>query len=87
MEFGSYLSETKILSPIETSMITIAALLPMDVPTQVKWHMRGLLRNDGNEAQIVEALQLTNDAIVASGASKLEGGIPEVEDVIRERLF
>ena len=87
MEYGSYLSDTKILSPIETSMITIAALLPMDVPTQVKWHMRGLLRNGGTEAQIVEALQLTKDAMVASGASRLEGGILEIEDVMRERLF
>jgi len=75
------------LPPIETSMTTVSAILPMHVPTQVRWHMRGLINNDGNEAQIVEAFQLTNNTMMAAGAIKLESGITEVEYVMRERLF
>lgn len=86
LEYGTYMSETKILSPIETSMTTIASLLPMDVPAQVKWHMRGLLRNGGTEEQIVEALKLAARATEISEVV-LKGGIPEVQEVLTERLF
>jgi len=81
-----YMSETKVLSPIETSMTTIASLLPMDVPAQVKWHMRGLLRNGGTEAQIIEALKLATSVTVISEVV-LKNGIPEVQEVLSERLF
>lgn len=67
-------------------MTTIGSLLPMDVPTQVKWHMRGLLRNGGTEGQIVAALTLAKDAIDISGLV-LKGGVPEVQEVMTERLF
>lgn len=86
LEYGMYLSETKLLSPVETSMTTIASLLPMDVPTQVKWHMRGLLRNGGSEAEVEYALELAKGAVDVSGLV-LRGGIPEVKDVLGERLF
>ncbi|RDW63398.1 hypothetical protein BP6252_10943 [Coleophoma cylindrospora] len=84
--YGTYISETKVLSPIETSMITIASLLPMDVPTQVKWHMRGLLRNSGSEADIRQALELSLAAVKLSGVNLL-GGVPEIAEVLAERLF
>lgn len=86
LEYGMYMSETKVLSPIETSMTTIASLLPMDVPTQVKWHMRGLLRNHGTEAEIREALDLSARAVDMSGM-KLINGVPEIREVLAERLF
>lgn len=58
----------------------------MDVPTQVKWHMRGLLRNSGTEDDIRVALDLTAEAITVSGGA-LKGGIPSVQEVMGERLF
>jgi hypothetical protein len=85
LEYGMYMSETRILSPIETSMTTISSLLPMDVPIQVKWHMRGLLRNNGSEQQILEALSVAKGAIDVSGVV-LKGGIPEVSDIIEESM-
>lgn len=81
-----YMSETKVLSPVATSMTTIASLLPMDVPTQVKWHMRGLLRNGGSKVEILTALGLAKGAIDVS-VQILRGGIPEVEEILAERLF
>lgn len=81
-----YMSETKVLSPIETSMTTIPSLLAMDVPTQVKWHMRGLLRNNGSDTQIREALELSAGASDVSGV-KLLNGVPEISQVLAERLF
>lgn len=86
LEYGAYMSETSILSPIETSMTTIASLLPMDVPTQVQWHMRGLLRNGGTEEQILEALKLSVRAVEVSDVV-LKAGVPEVDSVMKERLF
>jgi alkylhydroperoxidase/carboxymuconolactone decarboxylase family protein YurZ len=85
LEYGMYMSETKILSPIETSMTTIASLLPMDVPTQVRWHMRGLLRNNGTEEQILEALKVAKGAVDVSGVV-LKGSIPEVGDLMKENM-
>lgn len=86
MEYGLYLSETKILSSIETSMTTIASLLPMDVPQQVRWHMRGLLRNNGSEAQILEALKVAKGAADVAGVV-LKHAVPEVGEVMTENLF
>jgi hypothetical protein len=52
MEYGMYLSEFSILNPVETSQVLLASLIPLDVPTQVKWHMRGLIRNGGADEDI-----------------------------------
>jgi hypothetical protein len=52
MEYGMYLSEFSILNPVETSQVLLASLIPLDVPTQVKWHMRGLIRNGGNDENL-----------------------------------
>ena len=85
LEYGSYLSETKVLGPVATSMTTIAALLPLDVPTQVKWHMRGLIRNGGSEAEVLETLELAS-SVVDLAEITLKGGIPKLSD-LGDRLF
>lgn len=66
-------------------MITMASLLPLDVPLQVKWHMRGLLRNGGTSDQIVETLSMCEMACGLLGV-ELKGGVPRVED-LSETLF
>jgi hypothetical protein len=58
-EYGMYLAEMSILGPVETSQIVLGSLIPQDLPTQVKWHMRGFVRNGGNQEQ----LQYTIDII------------------------
>jgi alkylhydroperoxidase/carboxymuconolactone decarboxylase family protein YurZ len=86
IEYGAYFSNVKVLSPIETSMTAIAAILPQDVPMQVRWHMRGLLRNGGSEEQIVETLRISAAAVQLSSVV-LKAGIPDVQSVMKERLF
>jgi hypothetical protein len=64
-----YLSEFSILNSVETSQVLLASLIPLDVPTQVKWHMRGLIRNGGTDedikyvvdiaSQIYQAMEVT----------------------------
>ncbi|RDW57296.1 hypothetical protein BP5796_12746 [Coleophoma crateriformis] len=52
----------------------------------VNWHMRGLLRNDGSKADIRQALELSLAAVKLSGVNLL-GGVPEIAEVLVERLF
>ncbi|KGO52233.1 hypothetical protein PEX1_032880 [Penicillium expansum] len=86
LEYGPYLSETSILSPIETSQITIAALVALDVPMQVKWHMRGLIRNQGTADMVEYALHIAEIVRVAEGV-QLKNGLPDLRAIQEETLF
>jgi hypothetical protein len=48
--------------------------------------MRGLLRNNGTEAEIRQALDLSVEVVDICGLN-LQGGVPKVEEVLLERLF
>lgn len=80
------MSENTILSPIETSQITLAALLPLDVPTQVKWHMRGLIRNGGSVEQVQYALDIAAKVVDVAEVG-LKHGVPDLSVVHEEKLF
>jgi len=56
-----YMSEFAILNPVETSQVTLGSLLPLDLPRQVMWHMRGLIRNGGTVDQLQYALDITSE--------------------------
>ncbi|GAB7356843.1 hypothetical protein MBLNU459_g7717t1 [Dothideomycetes sp. NU459] len=86
LEYGSYMSENAILSPIETSQVTLASLLPLDVPTQVKWHMRGLIRNGGTEEQVRYALEIAKDVVDAAEVS-LKHDVPDMSVINDDNLF
>ncbi|KAJ5646850.1 hypothetical protein N7490_003222 [Penicillium lividum] len=86
LEYGPYLSETSILNPIETSQITIAALLPLDVPTQVKWHMRGLIRNQGNIEMVKYALDIAKMICDGEGV-RLRDRVPDISVIREDSLF
>lgn len=66
-------------------MTTVASLVPLDVPTQVKWHMRGLLRNGGTPDQVKEVLRLSDEVCRLVGV-ELRGGLPGLEE-LSEKLF
>lgn len=86
LEYGAYLSENTILSPIETSQITLASLVPLDVPTQVKWHMRGLIRNGGSRGQVQYALDIIKKVVEAAEVT-LKHDIPSMDVVDLKKLF
>ncbi|KAI9736167.1 MAG: hypothetical protein M1834_001052 [Cirrosporium novae-zelandiae] len=84
LEFGLYMSETAVLSAIETSQVTIGSLLPLDAPSQVQWHMRGLIRNGGKEEQVKFALDIAR-IVCETMEWNLKAGIPDM-GVVKEEL-
>jgi hypothetical protein len=85
--YGYYQSEVSIVDAVTTSQLNIATLIPMDVPGEVGWHMRGLMRNGGSEEQLEFALKVTME-VVAICEVRLKNEMPRAEDVVNEeRLF
>jgi hypothetical protein len=80
LEYGMYMSEFSILGPAETSQVVLGALLPLDVPVQVKWHMRGLIRNGGSEEQLKYAMDIVTRIVKELGVN-LTSGIPPLSVV------
>ena len=60
IEYGMFLAEMSILGPVETSQCVLGALIPQDLPTQVRWHMRGFVRNGGNQKQMQYTIDIVN---------------------------
>ncbi|KAK8031720.1 hypothetical protein PG990_001454 [Apiospora arundinis] len=54
--YGYLLSNTRVLSAIETSFVMIAGLIPQDVNPQLKGHLRGAL-NSGATVEEVRAIR------------------------------
>lgn len=54
--YAPLLSFTKVLSPMETSLVVIACLIPQDVNPQLKGHLKGAL-NNGASAEEIESLR------------------------------
>ncbi|KAI5796605.1 hypothetical protein EDC01DRAFT_652040 [Geopyxis carbonaria] len=84
--YSEYLSEMGVLGRVETSQVTIACMVPLDVKTEVGWHMRGLIRNDGTVEHVREALEISLSVCEAAGV-ELKHGIPDMGVVAEERLF
>jgi len=82
LEYGLYLSDFSILSPVETSQIVLAGLIPYDVP-QVRGHMRGLLRNGGNEKDLEYVIDIALKIARGMGVS-LKLQIPDIAEVKAE---
>lgn len=85
--YGLYQSEVSVIDAITTSQINIASLVPMDVATEVGWHMRGLINNGGSMEQLDEAFSIARDVTKICGVV-LRKPLPAVEDVVgKERLI
>ena len=82
LEYGLYLSDFSILGPVETSQIVLAGLIPYDVP-QVRGHMRGLLRNGGNEKDLEYVIDISLSIAKAMGVP-LRLQIPNIAEVKAE---
>lgn len=52
------MADDRILSPIETELVAIAALVPMNSPTQLIWHLKGLKRFGGTQEQATHAYEM-----------------------------
>ncbi|KAM0199545.1 hypothetical protein ACHAPA_006855 [Fusarium lateritium] len=72
LTYGYVLSNTDVLTPVETSFVLIASLIPQDVNPQLKGHLRGAL----NGGATVDEVRAVRDVVIkiceASGMRKLE---------------
>ncbi|KAH8661294.1 AhpD-like protein [Ilyonectria robusta] len=50
--YGYILSNTDVLTPVETSFVLIASLIPQDVNPQLKGHLRGALNGGASVAEV-----------------------------------
>ncbi|OMJ15667.1 hypothetical protein AYI70_g7110 [Smittium culicis] len=58
--YGKLMSESKILNEMETELCMIGALVPLNVPPQLKSHVIGAKRLGASELQINAALKIAN---------------------------
>jgi len=85
--YGYYQSEVSVIDAITTSQLNIASLIPMDVSSEVGWHMRGLMRNGGSREQLDFVVGAT-ERVVEICEVCLRNEMPRAEDVVDEvRLF
>ncbi|KAF4636424.1 hypothetical protein G7Y89_g1664 [Cudoniella acicularis] len=85
--YGMYQAEVSILGKIETSMINIASLVPMDCPAEVGWHMRGLVNNGGSVGEVETAFGIARGVVDVCRVG-LKKKLPKIEDVVgKERLI
>ncbi|OHW96670.1 carboxymuconolactone decarboxylase [Colletotrichum incanum] len=74
--YGYILSNINVLSPVETSYVLIAGLIPQDVNPQLKGHLRGAL-NGGASVEEVRAVRgIVVEICKASGMRQLGDDVP-----------
>ena len=81
--YGYYQSDTSILDAVATSLLNVATLVPMDVPAEVGWHMRGTIRNGGSEESLKVVCEITMKICEICEVG-LKNEMPKAEDVIHE---
>lgn len=80
MEYGFCLADFSIIGPVETSQCVVGSLIPQDVTTQIKWHMRGLLRNGGDQNDLKYTVDITMEICRALGI-KLSADLPAFSEL------
>lgn len=81
--YGYYQSDLSILDAVTTSLLNVATLVPMDVPAEVGWHMRGTIRNGGSEGTLEAVWEITMK-ICEICEVVLKNEMPKAEDVVHE---
>ncbi|KAI9825420.1 MAG: hypothetical protein M1832_001150 [Thelocarpon impressellum] len=72
--YGHVLSNTAVLSPLETSCVIIASLIPQDVNPQLKGHLRGALNHGASLAQLRAVRDVVIRLCAAAGMTRLPDG-------------
>ncbi|KAL5490693.1 hypothetical protein ACEPAI_5527 [Sanghuangporus weigelae] len=68
-----------VLAQRETSFILVAALVAMDTPTQIKWHLESARRAGASIEEINAVREIAMRTATACGV-KWRNGVPEVQD-------
>ncbi|OLN97447.1 Uncharacterized protein C17D11.03c [Colletotrichum chlorophyti] len=69
--YGYILSNTTVLSPVETSYVLIAGLIPQDVNPQLKGHLRGALNGGATVEEVRAVRSIVMEICKASGMEQL----------------
>ncbi|OLL22841.1 hypothetical protein NEOLI_001709 [Neolecta irregularis DAH-3] len=72
--YGSVMSNVQILSPRETSLVMIATLIPLDVPPQLRGHLKGGL-NNGATMEEIRAARAISMAVCQKCGVKWRGEV------------
>ncbi|KIW50503.1 hypothetical protein PV05_09307 [Exophiala xenobiotica] len=75
-------SEDRILKDVETELVAIAALVAMNCPEQLVWHLRGAIRHGATTSQAQFAYDLGIAVSKAAGCDL--GGMPKWENLFWE---
>ncbi|KAJ5813674.1 uncharacterized protein N7503_000424 [Penicillium pulvis] len=72
--YGHIVSNTDILSPVETSYALIAAIIPQDVNPQLKGHLKGALNHGATNEEVQAVRKAVIEICKAAGMSRLPRG-------------
>lgn len=70
--YGYIVSNTTVLSAMETSFILIAGLIPQDVNPQLKGHLHGAINNGATKEQVAAVREVVIRICEAGGMKKLD---------------
>ncbi|CAK7221533.1 hypothetical protein SBRCBS47491_004557 [Sporothrix bragantina] len=79
--YGMYQSERSVLADVDTSRISLASLVTMDVPKQLSWHMRGFMNLGGTREELVNTLTIATTIVDLVGV-KLQNTLPDIDETI-----
>lgn len=79
--YGMYQSERSVLTDLDTSRLSLASLVTMDVPKQLSWHMRGFINLGGTRAELVKTLEIAKTIVDITGV-KLKNELPDIDETI-----
>ncbi|KAK2017877.1 carboxymuconolactone decarboxylase [Colletotrichum eremochloae] len=71
LTYGYILSNTNVLSPVETSYVLIAGLIPQDVNPQLKGHLRGALNGGACIEEVRAVRSIVMEICKAAGMRQL----------------
>ena len=75
----TYSSRSEILSQLETSFTLVAALIAVDTPQQIIWHLEGLRRGGASADEVRAARNIAIEVAKQSGV-QWTNPIPEIID-------
>lgn len=73
--YGLLQSDVSIIDRVLTSQIAVAALVCMDSPEQVAWHVKGLLRNGGTREQAAMTVDTARRVCEVTGIHLRKGHV------------
>lgn len=77
MGYGFVYSFAEVTGHVETSYTMISALIAIDTPRQIEWHLHGAVRNGATVAEVKAVRQIAIEVSRAAGI-KWKDEIPDL---------